>query len=204
LSLVVDGNGAPQDPGTMTPRQLERRRRVIVAVQELVEEGRVRDLQVKEIAERAGVSLAAIYRYFSSKEHLLAEALYDWAQRLTARQPARAGGPEEFAAIVRRGVAAYRRSPHYAELFLEVAAARDPHAVACFGRMSDGVSSAMLGSVGQAEPHLASQIVTIVGNAWLGGLFACVHGRSDFADLERTLEAACRLLTVGAELTAAR
>jgi AcrR family transcriptional regulator len=186
----------------MTARQLDRRRRVITAVQELVEEGRVRDLQVKEIGERAGVSLAAIYRYFSSKEHLLAEALLEWAERFTTRRRREGAGHDDFAATVRRGVEAYRRHPHYAELFLEVAASRDPFAVAAFGRMSDGVSTAMLDSVGGVDSAIGHQIVTIVGNAWLGGLFACVHGRSDFAELERTLDVACRLLTAGAEMTA--
>jgi AcrR family transcriptional regulator len=202
LGAVVDGSGAPQDPATMTARQLDRRRRVITAVQELVEEGRVRDLQVKEIGERAGVSLAAIYRYFSSKEHLLAEALLEWAERFTTRRRRDGAGSDDFAATVRRGVEAYRRHPHYAELFLEVAASRDPFAVAAFGRMSDGVSTAMLDSVGGVDSAIGRQIVTIVGNAWLGGLFACVHGRSDFAELERTLDVACRLLTAGAEMTA--
>lgn len=198
---VIDGDGTPLDPTTMTPRQLERRRRVVAAVQELVEEGRVRDLQVKEIGERAGVSLAAIYRYFSSKEHLLAEALLEWAQRFTTPRRMPPPGPAGFAATVRRGVEAYRRHPHYAELFLEVAASRDPFAVATFGRMSDGVSTAMLEAVGGGDSAAGREIVTIVGNAWLGGLFACVHGRSDFAGLESSLEAACRLLTAGAGLT---
>jgi AcrR family transcriptional regulator len=198
---VIDGNGTPLDPATMTPRQLERRRRVVAAVQELVEEGRVRDLQVKEIGERAGVSLAAIYRYFSSKEHLLAEALLEWAQRFTTPRRTPPPGPAGFAATMRRGIEAYRRQPHYAELFLEVAASRDPFAVATFGRMSDGVSKAMLDAVGGGDSVAGREIVTIVGNAWLGGLFACVHGRSDFAGLERSIEAACRLLTAGAGLT---
>jgi AcrR family transcriptional regulator len=193
----MEGDGGPLDPGAMTPRQRERRERVLAAVHELVEEGRVRDLQMKEIADRAGVSLAAIYRYFSSKEHLLAEALLDWAQRFGAPRRNR-----DFPATVRRGVEAYRRHPNYAELFLEVAAARDPYAVATFGRMSDGVTSAMLDAVGADDPEVAREIVTVVGNAWLGGLFAIVHGRSDFSGLERNLDAATRLLLAGAGLPA--
>jgi len=181
----------------MTPRQRERRERLLTAVHELIEEGRVRDLQVKEIADRAGVSLAAVYRYFSSKEHLLAEALLDWAQQFSTQRRGR-----DFAATVRRGVDAYRRHPHYAELFLEVAASRDPYALETFGRMSDGVTAALLDAVGTEDPAVAVQIVTIVGNAWLGGLFSCVHGRSDFAGLERSLDAACRLLLAGAGLPA--
>jgi AcrR family transcriptional regulator len=193
----VEGNGAPLDPGSMTPRQRERRERVLAAVHELVEEGHVRGIQVKEIGDRAGVSLAAIYRYFASKEHLLAEALLDWGERFSAPRRSR-----DFAATVRRGVEAYRRNPHYAELFLEVAASRDPYAVAAFGRMSDAVTSAMLDAVGADDPAVAREIVTVVGNAWLGGLFAIVHGRSDFGGLERNLDAACRLLLAGAGLPA--
>ena len=109
---------------------------------------------------------------------------------------------DPIAVTVRRGVEAYRRHPHYAELFLDVAASRDPYAVATFGRMSDGVSDAMLASVGGADSDLGREIVAIVGNAWLGGLFACVHGRSDFAGLEDSLDVACRLLLAGAETAA--
>ncbi|HZQ58067.1 MAG TPA: TetR family transcriptional regulator [Acidimicrobiales bacterium] len=193
----MEDEGVPLDPAAMTPRQRERRERLLTAVHELIEEGRVRDLQVKEIADRAGVSLAAVYRYFSSKEHLLAEALLDWAQQFSTQRRGR-----DFAATVRRGVDAYRRHPHYAELFLEVAASRDPYALETFGRMSDGVTAALLDAVGTEDPAVALQIVTIVGNAWLGGLFSCVHGRSDFAGLERSLDAACRLLLAGAGLPA--
>jgi AcrR family transcriptional regulator len=193
----VEDDGGPLEPESMTPRQRERRERVLSAVHELIEEGHVRDLQVRDIAERSGVSLAAIYRYFSSKEHLLAEALFDWAQRFGTQRR-----PRDFPATVRRGVDAYRRHPHYAELFLEVAASRDPRALETFGQMSDGVTSAMLEAVGAEDPAVAREIVTVVGNAWLGGLFSCVHGRSDFAGLERNLEAACRLLLAGAGLPA--
>ena len=174
----------------MTVRQLDRRARVITAVQELVAERGVADLQVKEIADRAGVSFAAIYRYFSSKDHLLAEALLDWATRLTrGRRPV-----DDFVALVRHGVAAYGKAPEYAELFLVVAASRDPHALASFGQMGDRITEAMYGSLSDLDPVVAEDIVRVIGSAWLGGLFDCVHRRADFADLERSLEAGCRML----------
>src|SRR3954468_9367028 len=76
----VSDLATPQRPETMTPRQLDRRRRVLDAVHELLAERPLHDIQVKDIADRAQVSLAAIYRYFASKEHLLAEALTDWVE----------------------------------------------------------------------------------------------------------------------------
>lgn len=49
-------------------------------------------LQMKELAQRAGVSLATLYRYFPSKDHvLLAIALgrYENALRRVAGEPPR-------------------------------------------------------------------------------------------------------------------
>ena len=47
---------------------------------------------MKLVAERSGVALGTTYRYFASKEHLLASALVEWQARLTDRllaEPAR-------------------------------------------------------------------------------------------------------------------
>ena len=83
----------------MTARQLERRQRVIAAVQELVRGGGGSGTcRSRRSPSGPGVSLAAIYRYFSSKEHLLAEALLDWAQRLHDPGGCRRLGPAGFAA----------------------------------------------------------------------------------------------------------
>jgi hypothetical protein len=109
--------------------------------------------------------------------------------------------PEAFVRLVRRGVSAYRREPHYAELFLEVAASRDPHALETFGRMSDGVSAGLDQALADVDPAVAGEVVRVIGNAWLGGLFDCVHRRSDFAELGRSLEAGARLLLAGAGVT---
>ena len=34
---------------------------------------------MRDVAREAGVALATVYRYFTSKEHLYAAALLDWA-----------------------------------------------------------------------------------------------------------------------------
>lgn len=188
---------SPQRPETMTPRQLDRRRRVLDAVHELLAERPLRDIQVKDIADRAQVSLAAIYRYFSSKEHLLAEALVDWAEdrgRALERRPSAGTVSEQFATIVRRGLRAYRRAPQYAELFLETSASRDPHAVEAVGRIGDLIGGGMRAALGQLDPDVAAAVQQTIGNAWVGGLFQAVHGRITYADLERSTVTACRLL----------
>jgi AcrR family transcriptional regulator len=184
----------------MTSRQLDRRRRVLEAAHELLAGAPPHEVQVKDIAERAGVSLAAIYGYFSSKDHLLGEALVDWAGGLTAgrRRSLPADPAERFTELVRRGVRAYRREPQYAALFLFVAASRDQHALECMGRLSEGVGGAMADALAYLGPATALAVQRIVGNAWTGGLFECVHGLSSFTELERSMVEACRLLLAAA------
>ena len=194
MSELVAG---PQRVETMTPRQLDRRRRVLDAVHDLLAERPLQEIQVKDIADRAQVSLAAMYRYFASKEHLLAEALVDWAEdrgRAYERRSPSGSPSDRFAEVVRRGLRAYRKSPQYAELFLEVSASRDPHAVACMGRLSNLVGGGMRAALEGVEPETADAVRTSIGHAWVGGLFECVHGRETFAELESSLVTTCRLL----------
>lgn len=59
------GLGAPNAPGT--------RGRLLVAAQELIEEGGYAGASVIAIAERAGVAAGTLYRHFASKEELFVE-----------------------------------------------------------------------------------------------------------------------------------
>ena len=57
---------------TLTPNQAARRDRVLEAAMDLAGEGGYDAVQMRDVAARAQVALGTIYRYFSSKDHLLA------------------------------------------------------------------------------------------------------------------------------------
>ena len=57
---------------TLTANQAARRGRVLDAALELAAEGGYDAVQMRDVAARAQVALGTIYRYFSSKDHLLA------------------------------------------------------------------------------------------------------------------------------------
>src|ERR687897_3682018 len=85
----------PQATETMSPAQLDRRARVLDAVVDLVAAGRLEDMGMKDVAERSGVALGTIYRYFSSKDHVAAAALLEWARALDGQgASARSNGGE--------------------------------------------------------------------------------------------------------------
>ena len=83
---------SPRPVEAMSPRQLERRRNLIAAALSLVTEIGVERLQMRQVSERSGVALGTAYRYFSSKDHLLAAAMSDWQERLAERVLAESAG----------------------------------------------------------------------------------------------------------------
>ena len=70
---------------TLTKSQAARRGRVIEAALSLGADGGYDAVQMRDVAQSAGVALGTIYRYFSSKDHLLAETLVEWAADLGRR-----------------------------------------------------------------------------------------------------------------------
>src|SRR5262249_57103235 len=69
----ADGRrGVTVDTGMLTPNQAARRARVLDAALALATEGGYDAVQMRDVASRAQVALGTIYRYFSSKDHLLA------------------------------------------------------------------------------------------------------------------------------------
>ena len=83
LPLTVDA---------MTRGQIARRRKLLDAVVQLVAEVGPERVQMRDVAERSGVALGTAYRYFSSKDHLLAAAMSDWQERLAERVLAESAG----------------------------------------------------------------------------------------------------------------
>lgn len=67
-------------------RQREETRRLIVeAVAGLVADGELHTFSVQDVADRAGVSYASVYRHFPTRESLL-EGTYEWASEVMAAE----------------------------------------------------------------------------------------------------------------------
>lgn len=76
LEFLLDEDGGPvrqaMTPATpSTQAQRDRYQRILQAATSMLASGGEDALQMKELAERAMVSLATLYRYFPSKDHLL-------------------------------------------------------------------------------------------------------------------------------------
>ena len=140
----------------MTSRQLARRASIIEAVIDLIADVGADAVQMRDVAQRSGVALATVYRYFRSKEHLLAAALEDWQKRLT-RVVLAAGGRADEGPLpgvldyLHRAQRAFYRNPKMTELMLQAMTSTDAEAksaidhmartnVEMFDRLLDGIA----------------------------------------------------------------
>lgn len=248
----------------MTPAQLGRRRRVLDAVIDLVAAGRLDDMGMKDVAERSGVALGTIYRYFSSRDHMAAAALADWAGALDGRPAgegerggerggaggggtgeggdvrgggageggdvrgggagergdargggtgARPGGPgaragggqddtsmaDRLVAVLRRGVRAYERQPHFARLLVLAATSTDPYAGECYARMGASVYRTLGGALDGLDPVERTRVLDVVGAVWYQALIEWVNDRKTMAEVYAAVESAARLVLAGYE-----
>jgi AcrR family transcriptional regulator len=211
----------PQPTGTMTPAQLARRRRVLDAVIDLVAAGRLDEMGMKEVAERSGVALGTIYRYFSSRDHLAAAALADWAGALAGRSAGEgegegdgrgAGGrrvegdgegggskADRLVVVLRRGVRAYERQPHFARLLVLAATSTDPHAGECYARMGASVYGTLGAALDGLDPVERTRVLDVVGAVWYQALIDWVNDRKTIAEVYDAVESAARLVLAGPE-----
>jgi TetR/AcrR family transcriptional regulator, cholesterol catabolism regulator len=126
----------------MTSRQLIRRATIIEAVIDLIAEVGADAVQMRDVSKRSGVALATVYRYFNSKEYLLAAALEDWQKRLTRRilvSRARDTGRDPLPGVLdylQRAQRAFHRNPNMTALMFQTTTSTDPEARATVDQMN--------------------------------------------------------------------
>jgi AcrR family transcriptional regulator len=182
----------------MSPNQLARRLRVLEAVIGLVSEGGIEEMQMRELAERSGVALGTVYRYFSSKDHVVAAALVEWARQLdrnVARRPLPSGTmADRLKALLRQGVRPFRREPNFAALMVRAASSDDPFASECYQELGPIVTGTLGRALPELEPDEREQVLQVVGAVWFAGLNEWVQGRCTVVQVHERLDEACDLL----------
>ncbi len=190
----------------MTPRQLARRDRLIETVVEIVTEVGPHGLQMREVAERSGVALGTAYKYFRSREQLMAAALAEWQQPLMARMASvsRARDADTaglVSAYLRRALRAFHRNPNMGALMVLMQTSADPDVVekvAEMGTRSTAVMEQMLdGLAPEAVPHVSRGLEAVLMNS----VTALVTGRATLDEALDRAEGVARLLLSGAGST---
>ena len=197
LPLTVDA---------MSRGQIARRRKLLDAVVQLVSEVGPERVQMRDVAERSGVALGTAYRYFSSKDHLLAAAMCDWQERLADRVLAESAGKaargadlegpplERVLRYVRRELTGFQRQRPFAQLMVEIIVSTDPFASEAIDQMSRRSSQVMDALMAGVDPETAKAARLAIEAVLMSELTSWVTGRATIADAFERTEAVTRLV----------
>ena len=145
------------------------------------------------------VALATIYRYFTSKEHLYAAALVNWAADFP-RGRAPAGGStatdeDQLRALMRRAVRAFEHYPQMMRVEVVLESSPDPNARAVFDEFAGNNRRALMGAMSSVDAEAAAAIVETVNSVFVTRLRSWALGRATIRDVDRSVQRTLDRLT---------
>ena len=183
----------------LTKSQAARRQRVLVAALQLGAEGGYDAVQMRDVATSAEVALGTIYRYFPSKDALLAAAMVEWMEdlerRVTTRAPQGATTAERVFDVLRRAVGTMERQPKLAEAVITALTSDDREAGGASTATTEVMQRVMLRAFPEGtDPQVEANIARVLGHVWFSCLVAWSNGVGDLTWVADELETACHLL----------
>jgi AcrR family transcriptional regulator len=183
-----------------TAAQRDRRERIVQAALALASRGGYEDVQMREVAERSGVALGTLYRYFPSKVHLLVNAMSHELERMSTRLQRRtipgSTPSERVEWVLERATRSLQKDPNLTEAMIRAMMAADAgvavEVAAVRAEMAGMITAAIRGD--REEQPDDSAYAGVLQDVWFARQIAWLGGRISSADVWRDIEAAIRLV----------
>lgn len=180
------------DPAVLPKGQRERRQRIIDAAGDLLVADDFERIQIRDVAERSGVALGTVYRYFASKEHLYAAVLLDWS----AADPIKHGdapdpglpAAETIRIRLHHSVDRFEEYPTFLRLQNVLRHSTDPLVCALYAEFSSEVLDSYRVHLHDLPDADAADVVAIVTAVLAHELVLFGLGRQDVAEVHRLLD----------------
>jgi AcrR family transcriptional regulator len=196
---ITDTAGAASDGEFSSAAQRERRQRILDATLALASKGGYDAVQMRAVADRAGVALGTLYRYFPSKIHLLVSGLareFERNQEKLDRMSIPGNTPyDRMLFVLGRITRTMQREPMLTEAMTRAFMFADPSAAAEVNTVARLMERMLTGAMHEGEPSADEiAIARVIGDVWLSSLVAWVTRRASANDVSSQLELAARLL----------
>jgi AcrR family transcriptional regulator len=154
---------------------------------------------MRDVATTAGVALGTIYRYFPSKDALLAAAMVEWMEdlerRVSQRGPRGDTTAERVYDVLRRAVSTMERQPKLAEAVITALTSDDAAAGQASVATTDVMTRVMLQAFpDDVAPDVEARIAKVLGHVWFSCMVAWKNGVGDMTWMAEELDIASELL----------
>jgi len=194
VAATEPGHGIPER--RRAGAQASRRARMCAAARALAAEGGSDAVTMHAVAARAGVARATLYRYFASKDHLLAEVTDAWAEevaRALRASPPRGTASQRVARALVRALAAARREPRLAAAMLASATSPQSEARHTQRGLAALVHEALAVAVEPGAPADRARLEILMGHVFFSALVQTTAGGIDHAEAVAAVETAAEI-----------
>lgn len=182
----------------LSARQQARRECILAAATALAAGGGYEAVAMKDVAARARVSLATVYRYFASKDHLLAETLLQWGGVLGRRvreSPPRAADPAaRVASVFQRMARGVAQQPRLGVALTRALLSDDPSAFANRTGLEAMMRDWILQALGDAEVADREGVIRMLQHVCFSCMVMLANGQRSPAEVGDELARCTRLL----------
>jgi AcrR family transcriptional regulator len=196
-----NGNGNGVGHAQRAVETAERRRRLVDAAVELAQQGGYEAVQMRDVANRADVALATLYRQYPSKDQLLLAALADQTGTLRdilAKRPSAGDTPvARVVGVLERATRALVREPRLAGAMVTALGSPEPDAAAIKQEILEVLRGILGDAGGFSDTPDADAAVRTLGYVWFAALGAWSGGMIDDDQMLEDLSEAARLLLAG-------
>jgi AcrR family transcriptional regulator len=186
-----------------SPAQRERRSRMLDSAIKLAADGGYDAVQMREVADGAGVALGTLYRYFPSKVHLLVAALanqFEAAEAITASRPITGStAHERVMKILGRTTVALQKQPLLTEALVRSFMFADASVLEEIERVGNSLTRMIARAIAGSPDHNQATaeeaaITRVIADVWLSTLVSWANGRSAADEVEKSMDVAVSLL----------
>lgn len=192
--------GSARSPGAgLRPAQRARYMRIIASAEGLASEGGYDAVQMRAVADRSGVALGTVYRYFPSKNHLLVVALvleFETAAEAvaTAEIPGDSAG-ERLMGVLRWVMPRVSENPLRYDALIRAAMFADASSAPELDRLGEVLTLLFAKASGiDIVTEEVLNAVRIIADVWMSALVAWVAGRQSVDDVLAHMDTAVTLV----------
>jgi TetR/AcrR family transcriptional regulator, cholesterol catabolism regulator len=186
-------------PTAREKKQAERRGRVIEAAMLLARDGGYDAVHMRDVSARADVAMGTIYRYFSSKDELLAAGLVTWIRqarrRLGEREPKGDTAAERLADTLTAATRLSDRAAPLMRALITAMSSTDPAVAPHRLEVERLMGEIIVDGMGQPPPGVdVDGVRRVIHHVWSSAINRWVSGTAPNGSVGEELRLAANLL----------